>query len=386
MAASIFLTAIGLGMYSSTNSMFVKPICDSLGFARGEFTLYRTIITLVGAFFMPFYGKLIQKMGVKKVMLVCALMLGIVTMGYSFSTKLWHFYLLAAINGIFLNGVSFMSVGVLVSAWFDGKRGIASGLAYSGSGIGGAVMIPVISQVIERTSWRFAYQLMGIIGILILLPIVFFGVKDKPSNLGLEPYPADSKMGGLNKSTKTELSFAEAFRTKSFWLLIVAFFSVNLFAAGTNTHSAPYLSDLGYSTAYVSSVIALFMLFLTIGKVILGFIYDNWGIFAGNTIISIFCIGFPIFALLSPISPVFPWIYAVFIGMASCATSVPVSILLLRHFGQKDFPTIFSFTSMICSFGSSISVPAMGTIYDITGNYWLAWIIFLNSVYTSDMV
>ena len=45
------------------NSAFVKPVCDNLGVPRGELTLYRTIISLVGAALMPFYGRLIRKVG-----------------------------------------------------------------------------------------------------------------------------------------------------------------------------------------------------------------------------------------------------------------------------------------------------------------------------------
>ncbi len=66
--------------------------------------------------------------------------------------------MLAFINGIFFNAVSFMVIGILVSYWFEDKRGFAIGLAYSGSGLGGAIMVPVVSRVIELVNWRFAYM------------------------------------------------------------------------------------------------------------------------------------------------------------------------------------------------------------------------------------
>ena len=63
--------------------------------------------------------------------------------------------------------------------------------------------------------------------------------------------------------------------------------------------------------------------------------------------------------------------------MASCGVSVPVSILVMRYFGKKDFPTIFSFCMMASSLSSSVSVPAMGAVYDFTGSYGPAWIAFI---------
>ena len=371
----VILLAMGLGMFSSTNSLFVKPVCDFYGFSRGQFTLYRTIITLMGAFVMPFYGRLIQRIGVKKVLLAGSLMLGLVSVGYSFSTKLWHFYLLALVNGLFVNGVSFMSVGVLISAWFDGKKGLATGLAYSGSGLGGAVMIPIVGNIIETAGWQWAFRIMGLFGIAVLLPVIIVFVKNKPEDMSLAPLPPE-KSEKKSPAAVNSLGFHEALRTMKFWLLVIAFFFINFFAAATNTHSAPYLSDLGYTASYVSSFMSLFMIFLTVGKIILGLVYDRFGVMAGNLFVSVFCLGFPVLAYLSYI-PAIPWFFAIFLGMASCGVSVPVSILVSRYFGKKDFPTIFSFCMMASSLSSSISVPAMGAVYDFTGSYRPAWIGFI---------
>lgn len=63
LAALVFIMAIGIGLYGGVNSAFVKPVCDNLSVPRGELTLYRTIISLVGAALMPFYGRLIRKVG-----------------------------------------------------------------------------------------------------------------------------------------------------------------------------------------------------------------------------------------------------------------------------------------------------------------------------------
>lgn len=370
--ASAIQLAIGLGMFVSTNSVFVKPVCDSLGFLRGEFTLHRTVITLVGAALMPLYGKLIRRFGVRITLLVCGAMLGLVTFGYSFSTRLWHFYFLAAVNGVFLNGVGFMSIGILINDWFEGKKGLALGLSYAGSGLGGAIMVPVVSSIIERVGWQWAYRFMGVFGVTILLPVAFFLIKNRPADLGLSPLPLDRAARERREGESAGLVLREALRTGRFWMLLAAFVLINAFAAAANTHSAPYLSDLGYAPAVVSAVISLFMLCLTLGKIGLGLIYDHVGTLVGNIVISVLCLGFPVFALLAKISWM-PWVYAVFVGLASCGVSVPVAVLLNRHFGSKDFPAIFSLCSMAGALASSASVPAMGMVYDATGSYRPAW-------------
>ncbi len=385
--SSVVMMALGVGMFSSTNSVYVKPVCESLGFSRGEFTLHRTIITIISALIMPFYGRLIPRFGARKIMSIGALTLGLVTIGYSYSTKLWHFYALAIINGVFINGISFMSVGVLISAWFSGKKGLALGLAYSGSGLGGAIMVPVVNRIIETLGWELAYRTMGILGIVVLLPVIALLVRNKPEDMGLMPLAPDKPGRDVSADAITSLMFRETLRTKKFWLLITAVFLINFCAGATNTHSAPYLSDLGYPSGFISSVISLFMIFLTVGKIILGYVYDRKGAFMGNLVVSVFTLAFPIFALLAHLSGM-PWVYAVCIGMSSCDVSVPTSILVVRYFGDRDFPTIFSFCSMVSAFAPSISVPVMGAIFDTTGSYRLGWVgfIFISILFAAAMM
>lgn len=385
--SSMLLLALGLGMYTSTNSVFVKPVCAALGLARGQFTLYRTIVTLLGAATMPLYGGLIRRMGVKKTLVLGAIALGLVNLAYSFATQLWHFYLVAAVNGIFLNGVNFMIVGVLVSAWFDGKKGFATGLAYSGSGIGGAVMIPVVGWLIEQTSWQWAYRFMGLFGVAVMLPVIFLFIKNSPADMGLAPLP---RAGAGDTGRLAEVpgaTLAQAIRTGKFWLVLAALFLIGAFAGATNTHTAPYLSDLGYSTAAVSSAVSLMMVFLTVGKIALGAVYDRFGTLAGGLVVSVFSLVFPVFALLAAY-PGMPWVYAVCVGVASCGFSVPASVLIVRYFGEKEFAVILSLFTMATTAASSASVPAMGAIHDATGSYRLAWLIFMgcSAVITACLV
>ncbi len=376
--ASVVILAIGLGMFNSTNSVFVKPICDALGFSRSQYTTHRTILTLISAFALPLYGKLIQRAGIKKILLVGAAALPVLIFCYSFANSLWHFYLLAFLNGIFFNALHFMVIGVLVSRWFEDKRGLATGIAYAGSGLGGAVMIPVVSRIVELSGWRFAFQFMGVLGLVILIPVILLLIKDSPESVGLRPYTSSKTVSAPSQGAAQAggLTFQEALASGKFWLLAVGFFFIAVFAGATNTHSAPYLTDIGYPVAMVSAVVSTFMLAMTVGKIFLGFIYDRFGALVGNLLVAVCSIAFPIAALLAFL-PGLPWVYAVSLGMASCGISVPVSILIIKYFDTKAYPALFSVFTMITSLGSAAAVPAMGAVYDYTGSYRPAWIAML---------
>ena len=378
-AASAATLAVVMGMYFSTNSLFVIPVCAELGLSRSAFTLHRTILTLTSACTLPFYGKAIARVGTKKTMLIGAVALSLAMASYSSATAVWHFYALAFINGVFLNTIGFMVIGILISHWFDDKRGLATGLAYAGSGLGGTAMVPLFGYIIELAGWRFAYTFMGLAGLAILLPVIWLFIKETPEMVGQKPLaPAKA-----DKDTKTDsappavnLSASESRKTSRFWFLAIALFLVSVFAGASGTHSAPFLSDIGYPIATISTVISLMMVFLTVGKITLGIIYDRLGTMAGNLLVGICSLIFPVAALLSHIS-VFPWIYAIAVGTASCGLSVPVSILIPKYFGMKDYAAMFGIFTMITTLGPSISVPVMGAVYDCTGSYQPAWLALL---------
>jgi uncharacterized membrane protein YdjX (TVP38/TMEM64 family) len=85
-STSVGILAWGLGMFISTNNLFVTLVCDSLGISWKQFAFHRTIITLVSACLMALYGKLIRRLGVRKMLAIGFVLLGLVTFCYSLQT------------------------------------------------------------------------------------------------------------------------------------------------------------------------------------------------------------------------------------------------------------------------------------------------------------
>lgn len=379
MLAGVIVTAAGIGIYSTTASAFIIPVCESLGFSRGEYTLHRTWITIVSALVLPLYGRLYERFGAKKIMLSSIFGYIIVCLGYSISSQIWHFYLFAIINGIFCNGFNFMLLGSLVNEWFEDKKALATSIAYCGSGLGGSVALPIAGQLIEIFGWRWTYRILCMAGTAILLPTVLLLVVDKPAMIGLTPY--QDSQGRQEKVKKhighvAEMTLTEAKKTKYFWLMGIAFFTTSLCAVGPNTHTLPYLQDIGYASEQASLIMSFAMIMLTVGKIILGGVYDRFGTFVGNLFVGGSCLLAPLLAMASGY-PAAAWAFAVTLGFETSGYSVPVSTLITKYFGGKDFSRIFSVCTVLTTVGGAFSVPAMGWLYDYFGNYDLAWMLLL---------
>lgn len=372
------ITLTGLGAVNSTNGVLVKPICDSLGFLRGEFTLHRTIITLVGAGMLPFFGKICKQIGVKNMLIVSAVATGLITFSYSFATQLWHFYIIALFNGIFMVGPSFLTVGILISNWFDDKKGVATGLAYSGAGFGAALLVPIVGQIEVNYSWQTVYRFIGILILIVLVPTVVFLVKEKPQDMGLLPYRAISKKDENNKEEFQHrgIVLQQAVGTPMFWILMLAFFLLSIVAGAPNIHTVAFLSDAGYTTAFAALILSLMMIMHMLGNIFLGGFFDRFGMLIGSLFLGICCIVFQILIVNAEASANV-YLFTLIYGVASSGFTVPATFFISKCFGSKDFSSIFSMITISTTAGTALAGPAMGLVYDVSGNYFGGWMMML---------
>ena len=399
--ASMLLAGAGTGIFSSTLGVFVKPICDKYGFGRAEFTLYSSIFYIVNVIMMPIYGNLFQKFGFRKVALTGSLVLSSCLIGYSFSSQLWMFYLFGLVSGLFINGISIMAIGILINNWFIDHRGLASGIAFSGSGITASILLPICSRLIENFGTTYTYRILAIIDLLITLPIILLIIKDKPEDIGLRPLQ-DEMVRSNETKEKTVVreeggvTRIQAMKTPVFWLLFLSITGIAICQASPNSNTISILEDIGYQASYAARISSAYMIMLTICKILIGQVFDKLGSLKGSLIIGLCCVIFPVIALFNTVSPVVPWMYIAFLAVAGSGSTVLGNVLTSNYFGRKDYSKIYSIIAMGTQLGAALSSPFFGYVFDTTGGYNAAWImiavlgaivcIFLYTSYKSAQV
>lgn len=374
--ACFLITFAGLGLINSMSGALLKPICSSLGLGRGEFALHRTIATLIGALCLPVYSKAMKRLGLRTVLLLCSSAVAILTFTYSYATNIWHFYLIAILNGAFACGPSFMTAGFLINNWFEDKRGFALGVAFAGAGIGSAAFIPIVSALAETGSWRFVYKFVAVAVFAVLIPTVLFLIRERPADMGLLPYRRRNKTISETAAAgpKAESSLREIVRQPIFWLLTVSFFLLAIISGGPNFNAVPYLTDIGYPTTFASLVMSALMLTHMLGNIFLGSFFDRFGMLTGVILLSLCCIVFPLFALNAR-APACVWLFALFYGPASAGFIVPAALFTSYYFGGKSFASIFAAINMAAQIGIALSGPSMAVVFDAFGSYYWSWIM-----------
>ena len=148
-AAPIIVYAFGV---------FFKPLSEEYHAGRGAISLAFTLQNLAAALSAPLTGRLVDRFGARRVILPGTAIFGIILLSSKLiGGELWHFYLFLAVLGIIHGCTSPVSYSVVVSHWFNRRRGLGLGLMMLGIGVGAIGMPSAAQRLITMFGWRAAY-------------------------------------------------------------------------------------------------------------------------------------------------------------------------------------------------------------------------------------
>lgn len=373
---SFLLNLAGIGIIINSYGVFIKPVTESLGFSRGGFTLYFSIAALAMMVMAPVIGKLLEKFNIRIVMTICTAMMSISYALFSRCETLPQFYILAIFLGIGSAGSHIIPVSMMITNWFVKSRGLAMGLVFAASGIGGLIFNPLSNWLIITYGWQSAYFIIGVIMFILTVPTAVWIVRAHPKDKGLRPYGEDMTESGREQAEPGGFTALQAFRTSSFWLLFIMILFIAIANMGVLHHIVPYLTDLGYSSTTAASLMSLHMGMLILGKVLLGGLADRIGL---SKSLLVCLIGFVIaISLLYGAS--FFWIailFNVLFGLTISVRTVLPPLMTSTCLGPKHFAVIYGFLNIATTLGTAVGTPLSGFIFDATKSYNSAFAIYM---------
>ena len=356
--------------------VFMKPLTAEFGWDRGALSAALSLNLIVGGGLGILSGRLSDRYGPRLLVTIGGLLTGVAFLLLSQINALWHVYL---IWGILMGtgfGFSVIPIMSTLPKWFTKKRGIAVGIAMSGMGLGG-IIAPLITQwLISTYDWRYAYIILGIITIIIIIPIAQF-MKHSPQQAGLDPYGGDEASEDIQsrRSTIEILSLSRAIKTIRFWLFGLILASMFLCFSSITIHIIPHASDIGIPTITAASILSVTAGIGIIGRLGTGFISDRVG--GLSTLFA--CVGLATLAIIWLIFAKEMWmfyIFAVVFGIAQGGFITLFSVVTAELFGLVSLGAILGGITLFATIGDAIGAPIAGSIFDITGNYTLAFLIF----------
>lgn len=370
----MLLTAGSTGLLSYLSALFVEPVTADLGFGRTEFTVYSTFTTVTSMLVMPIIGDIYKRFPTKLLILFGACCGAGAMILFAFSSGLLSFYIGAVFAGIGITFCGGMPVAILLNNWFNEKRGLVTGIAFTGPGIVSAALSPVISRIIASWGWRYAYLTIGIAILVLLVPTTLFLIRLTPADMGLNPYGITAERP---KAEDDNIGFtrAEAVKMPAFWLFALSLLLVGIITYGTQQHMVAFWTENGAGAETAASTYSIVMLIAAFAKIAIGGVFDRYS--ARNA--SVLC-GFVAFGAMVSLNfctrGISILIPALLFGITATLQVMLPTYLTGKLFGQKDYGSLYGLFSSVLFLGAGAGIPLSSAIYDLTGRYTAAWILY----------
>ena len=392
--ASSAMTTYNAGIMFYGFTAFFTPIVSEFGWSRASTSFAFSLQRLEGGITAPLVGFLIDKLGPRNLNLFAVTVFGLGFILLSRINSLLSFYLVFVLISVG-QSAGFFSVGTAsVANWFIRKRGKAMGFLTGGVCVAGS-MVPIVVWLINSCGWRTSLVILGIGMWIIGIPLSLV-LRQRPEQIGLlpdgdilpvsgsEPAASVEKKDRDNPSPtvatstfsgETDFTALEALKTGSFWLLALGASISGMAMSALFVHIMPYLESVGISRDRAGFVVTFVLFFSAFGRIGLGWLsdyVDKRYVFSIALALQVF--GLLIFANISTLWHVIPFIVLFSPGYGAMIPIRPA--VQGEYFGRTHFGTIQGISMSISTATAMIGPPLAGWIWDITGSYRPAFIIF----------
>jgi MFS family permease len=349
----------------ATLGFFLTPLSNANGWGRDVFGLALAIQNLLWGAGQPFAGAMADKYGAPRVLSAGAILyaLGLYLMAQS-NTPGMLYISAGVLIGFGLSGCAVPAIiGALGKLVPESWRSIAFGAGTAAGSFGQFLYSPIAVSLMDSYGWQTTLLIFSWL-LLLVIPL---------SLTLMTPRRTATPARTAAPSQSVRQATAEAFRHRSYVLLVLGFFTCGFQLAFITVHLPAYLVDRGLSTQVGGWTLAVIGLFNIIGSLGAGYL---GGIMPMRYILSVIYFGraLAVVAFISlPASPAATLIFGAVTGLLWLSTVPPTSGLVALMFGTRWLTMLFGFAFFSHQVGGFLGVWLGGVLYEATGSYNIVW-------------
>lgn len=353
-------------------SIYVNPLMEAHGWERGAVSLAMSIATLVIPISMIPAAKILAKQGPTKTALIGTifLVLGLAVAGLTASLPLLYlgFGVLGGIGVGFIYGTP---IATCVK-WFPDKKGLISGLAVGGFGLGSIVFAPICTSVIASLGPNTTFLIQGaitLVGMLIGAPLM------KAAPDGFKPEGWNPPVAAAASGSSHDYTSAEMLKTKQYWFLLIMYLFANMSGLMVIGHASPIAQAVaGLTAAQAGAIVSVLSIANTAGRFMSGALCDKLG--AKRVVTIIYIVNAVLLVALQFLTN-FVTIALGIGGLAVCfgAMMGAYPSLVVDYFGVKYSGPNYARIFLAYGIGGIIGPQLAVRVVDATKGYTLAFVI-----------
>ena len=380
-AAVTFLTLVANAGFRSAPSVLIIPLQDAFGWSRDAISLAVSVNVLLFGLTAPFAAALMERFGIRKVVMCAETVVGLGALATIFIQKPWHLvFLWGVIVGIGTGAMALVFAATVANRWFVKRKGLVIGGLTAASATGQLIFLPGLSWLAVNHGWKSVSIIVGSAS-LIMVPIIFLFLKESPKAVGLNPYGADENyehppIMQTNAAKLAIDTLKESLPKRDFWYLVGSFFVCGLSTSGLiGTHLIAAGHDHGMSEVVAAGLLAMIGVFDVIGTICSGWLTDRvdprkllffYYFLRG---VSLFLLPSILFASVHPSTLVF----VIFYGLDWVATVPPTIVLCRTVLGPNRGTVVYGWVFAAHQIGGGIAAYGAALARVKFGDYSLAF-------------
>ena len=349
--------------------LLLLPMTGEFGWSRTSFSLGMSAMMLGGSLSAPVLGTLVDRLGVRPMIIGGTVLVGLMTMVLSLQTgALWQFLAGFALLGAI--GSTAIGYAKVLGSLFNKHRGKALAIFGVESSLAGALAVPIIQWLLVNHGWRGVFIGMGAI-ILATVPLLLRWLQE-PDAPAAVPGVAAVEVPGV--------PLVEALRSRQFWFITLAGFLAIIPAIGLLPHMIPYMLSRGVEMNSAVGMVALMSVAMAVGTLAGGWCLDRFDtakVAAPFSFLSTLALFGLLFLSGGSVGVAILAASTALMGFAGGAKRPMGTFFQLRFFGLRDFGGITGVQAPFLALGMGIAPPLVGYCYDRLGSYEPALLVMV---------
>lgn len=386
LAAFSQFVSVGFTVYLI--GLYLQPLAEAFSASRGQLGWASSIFMLVAAGLGPLLGYWVDRGKIKGLMTLGALCMALGFILLSVCSDLIQASLVCIFlvtPGAAMLGI--VTVGAMLSQWFDRRRGLALGVAAAGMSLGGFFMPPIAAWLFEGIGWRVSSLLLGIFIALTLLPCAWLIAVAKPSDIG--QFSDGVNQGSDNKpksvvSQQQQIRFIGLLFRVDFWVITLTIGTISFASISFITYLIPFSQEQGINLQSSAFMLSVYAGTAFLGKFFFGWLADKFSSAKLLTSVAAVMV-FSLLLMLYVKGLVFFVISICILGLGVGGLMPVWSTLVASNFGPQAFGKVKGAMSLVLTSVSVIPGPLGGYIYEWQGSYSMTfnvvlWVLILGIV------
>jgi MFS family permease len=338
------------------------------GWSRSFVSLGAALALLVTGFMSPVAGNFADRAGPRRML---ALGLAIIACGMAltaFATDRTLFLIgYSLVAGVGFGIVALHVVTTMVAQRFAENRGLATGVATSGSTAGQLLVVPLLALVMTQFGWRESYGTVAL-ATLVLAPVVLLAIR--PARAG-SPAAAAAAVPAEPLGKRLRFLLRNRVFHALFWSFVICGFTT---AGVIETHLLPYAAACGFPPLQSATAYGVLSAFNMVGMVAAGWLADR-----GHRpflLGMVYIVRALSFLLLMRIvgDTTLLFTFAVIFGLFDYSTVPFTASLVASHIGLRIMGLTMGLLVLGHGLGAAVGSFLGGVLYDLFARYEAVWI------------